>query len=111
GWHLQSREIAYAIHDAVSEGLLAAEKVKDVVLDAVLGDQVDDTDRPGLVLAPGTGDPLLELRRVPWQIDIDHGGGDLKVEPDAAAVGREEQAAGGIVLEPVDLGAALHLRH
>ena len=61
--------------------------------------------------APGAGDALFELRRVPGQVDVDHAARDLQVEPDAAAVGREEQAAGGILLEADDLGAAALLRH
>ena len=62
-----------------------------------------------LVLAPGAGDALFELGRVPGQVAVDDDAGVLEVEADAAGVGAEEDAAVGIVAEGVDLAAALLL--
>ena len=73
---------------------LCAEQVQHLVLDRILADEIDDGHRAGLVLAPGARDALLELRRIPRQIDIHDRARRLEVEPDAAAVGREEQPAG-----------------
>ena len=70
-------------------------------------DQVDDVTGRGLVLAPGAGDALLELGRIPRQIEIhDHAGG-LEVQAEAAGVRGEEQAAVRIALEAADLRAPL----
>ena len=100
-----------AVEHAVGQRLLVPEQMQDAVLDRSFADEIDDGDRARLVLAPGAGDALLELRRIPRQIDIDDGARRLQVQPDAAAVGREEQPAGGVLLEAVDLGAAALLRH
>ena len=81
------------------------------MLDRILADEVDHRDRAGLMLAPGARDTLLELGRVPRQVDIDDRARDLEVEADAARIGRKKETAGGIPLEAVDLGAAALLRH
>ena len=47
----------------------------------------------GLVLAPGAGDALFESGGVPGQVAVDDDAGVLEVEPDAARVGAEEEAA------------------
>ena len=57
-----------------------------------------------------TRDALLQQRRVPGQVHIDDRIGSLKVEPRRARVGREEEAAGGIVLKLMDQLLALFLR-
>ena len=76
------------------------------MLDAVLGHEVDDIDRPYLVFPPGARDALFQLCRVPRQIQVDHGACYLEVEPDAAAVRRKEQPTVRITLEARDLCAA-----
>ena len=61
------------------------------MLDRVLRDEVDDRHRARLMLAPGARDALLELGRVPRQVKVDDDARRLKVQPDAAAVGGQEQ--------------------
>ena len=99
-----------AVEHAVGQGLLVGERVQHAVLDGVLGDQVDDRDRAGLVLAPGAGDALFELGRVPGQVAVDDDAGVLEVQARRAGIGAEEDAAVRVGLEGVDLGAAALLR-
>ncbi len=80
------------------------------MFDGVLGDEVDDSDGAGLVLAPCTGDALFKLGWVPREIAVHDDAGDLEVEADAAGIGAEEEAAIGIVMENADLAAAVLLR-
>ena len=79
------------------------------MLDGVLGDEVDDGDGARLVLAPGTGDPLLELGGIPRQVAVDDDAGVLEIKADAAGIGAEEKAAVGIIPKGEDLAAALLL--
>ncbi len=111
GRHLERAEIALAVEHAVGQRLLVTEKVQNLVLDRIFADEIDDRHRARLVLAPGACDALFELRRVPRQVDVHDRARDLQVEPDAAAVGGEEQPAGRVLLEADDLGAAALLRH
>ena len=52
-----------------------------------------------------------DQRRVPGQIHIDDGVGGLQIESRRASVGREEEAAGWIVLKLMDQLLPLFLRH
>jgi hypothetical protein len=104
-------EVALEIKDAVSERTLGGQRAEHPLLDGLVGDQVDDRDGVLLVLAPGTGDALLELRRIPRQVAIDDDTGILEVEADAPGVGAEKDPAGRVVLEGTDLDAAFLLGH
>jgi len=90
-WTASERaEIALAVEHAVGQRLLVTEKVQNLVFDRIFADEIDDRHRTRLVLAPGTRDALLELRRI-------HGRSTFTTalapagESDAAAVGGEEQ--------------------
>ncbi len=104
-------EVPPAVEDAVGEHLLAVEEGDHPVLEGVLGHQVEDADGARLVLAPGTGDALLQAGRVPGEVEVDHHVGRLEVEPHASGVGGEEEAAGGVLLEAADLVAPPRQRH
>ena len=91
--------------------MFPSEAVEDPLLDGAFGDEVEDRDGAGLVFAPGAGDALLEFGRVPREVAVDNDAGVLEVEADAAGIGAEEKAAGRVVAEGVDLGAAFGLRH
>ena len=73
-------EIALAVEHAVGQRLLLTEQMQDLVLDRILADEIDHRDRARLVLAPGARDALLELGRVPRQVDVHHRARDLQVE-------------------------------
>ena len=109
--HLERGEIALAVEHAVGQRLLGAEQMHHAVLDRILADEIDDRHAARLVLAPGACDALLELGRVPRQVDVHDRARHLQIEADAAAVGRQEQPAGGVLLEAHDLGAPALLRH
>ncbi len=47
----------------------------------VPGDEVDDGDVALLAITVAASDPLLDPLRVPWQIVVDDGLADLKVQP------------------------------
>lgn len=85
--HFQTGEIAGPVEHAISERLLLAEQMKDVVLNGAFGDEIDNGDRTGLVFASGSCDALFELGGIPGQIDVNDGACGLQVQPDAAAVG------------------------
>ena len=59
----------------------------------------------------GARDALFQHGRIPGQIDVDDRVRRLKVEPGGTGVGREEQAAGRIVLKLVHQLLPLFLRH
>src|SRR5205823_4118916 len=79
GRHPERREIAARVEDPIRELLLGGERPHHPVLDRALADQVDDVDAARLVLAPCPCDTLLEPRRVPRQVEIDHHARDLEV--------------------------------
>jgi hypothetical protein len=81
------------------------------VFNSVFGDKVDDGDGAALIFAPGAGDALFELRRIPGQVAVDDDTGVLEIEANAAGVGAEEKAAVCVVAEGENLGAAPLLRH
>jgi hypothetical protein len=56
------------------------------------------------------GDALFEAGGIPGKVAIDHDAGVLEVQPDAAGIGAEEEAAVRVVAEGEDLAAALLLR-
>ena len=86
-------EVALAVEHAVGERLLVGERFEHAVLDRVLRDEIDDGDRAGLVLAPGAGDALFELGRIPGQVAIDDDAGVLQVQAGAPRIGAEKDAA------------------
>jgi hypothetical protein len=45
-------------------------------------------------------DPLLEPRWVPRGFEIDHRGGELKIESSAASIGGKEHPASRVAIEP-----------
>ena len=57
------------------------------------------------------GDPLLEDRRIPRQVDVHHGVCGLEIEPRRPRVGREEESAGRIPLKRLNQRSPLRLRH
>ncbi len=59
----------------------------------------------------GAGDALFQHRRVPRQVDVDHGIRGLKVQAGGAGVGGEEHRAIGAFLESVHQRLPLCLRH
>ena len=63
------------------------------------------------MLAPGTRDPLLQLGRVPRQIEVDHDARHLEIQAEAARIAGEEEAAERILLEAADLHPAPLLGH
>ena len=81
------------------------------MLDRTLCDEVHDKDVAALALAPGARNALLQLRRVPREVEVHHDARGLQVEPDAAGFGRKENAAVGIRPEPLELSAATVLPH
>lgn len=111
GRQLHRLQIVLSVQNAIGQRLLLRQHLQHHVLDAVLGHEVDDIDRPHLVFPPGARDALFQLCRVPRQIQVDHGACYLEVEPDAAAVRRKEQPTVRITLEARDLCAAAVLRH
>ena len=102
--------LARLVQHAGRHGLLHRQRVEHPVLDRVLGDEVDDRDGLGLILAPGAGDALFKLGRIPRQVAVDDHAGGLEVQPGRAGVGAEKDAAFWVILEGVDLGAAALLR-
>ncbi len=68
------------------------------MLDGALRDEIDDRNGAGLVLAPGTGNALFELGRIPRQIAIDDHAGVLKVQPGRARVRAEEHTQWALLL-------------
>ena len=86
-------EVAHAVEHAVGEGLLVGERAEHAVLDGLLGDEIDDGDRAGLVFAPGAGDALLQLGGVPGQVAVDDDAGVLEVQARGARIGAEKDAA------------------
>src|SRR5205823_3952145 len=95
----------------IRELLLGGQRPHHPVLDRALADQVDDVDAARLVLAPCPCDTLLEPRRVPGQVEIDHDTRGLEVQAETARIGGEKQPAARVALEPADLLAPLRLRH
>ena len=100
-----------AVEDAFGETGLCGEGAEHGVLDGVFGDEVDDGDGAELAFAPRAGDALLELGGIPRQVTIDDDAGVLEIESHAARIGAEEEAAGGVVAEGKNLGAAALLRN
>ena len=64
---------------------------------------MNDRDRPRLMLAPSSGNPLLQPRRVPGEIAVDNHAGGLKVKACAAGIGAQENPAARIVFKALDL--------
>ena len=81
------------------------------MLDSTLCDEVHDKDVAALALAPGARNALLQLRRVPREVEVHHDARGLQVEPDTAGFGRKENAAVGVRPEPLELRAATVLPH
>lgn len=73
-----------AVEDALGKAGLCGEGAEHGVLDGVFGDEVDDGDGAELAFAPGAGDALLELGRIPRQVAIDDDAGVLEIESHAA---------------------------
>ena len=97
---LERHLVGRAVEEPGEERPLVAHEVGDPRLDAGLADQVVDVDRAALAEPVDPADPLLEDRRVPGQLEVDAGARRaLQVEPHAARVRREEDAARGIVVE------------
>ena len=69
------------------------------MLDGIFRNEMNDGDRPGLVLAPGAGDALFEPGRVPGEVAVDDDAGVLQVKPGAAGIGAQEDAAARVVFE------------
>ena len=95
-----------SVEDAFGEAGFCGKGAEHSVLDGVFGDEVDDGNRAELAFAPSAGDALLEFGGIPREIAIDDDAGALEVQPDAAGIGAKEEAAGGVVSESEDLGAA-----
>jgi hypothetical protein len=58
-----------------------------------------------------TCDALFENRRIPRQVHIDQRRGVLQIEPSATGIGRQEDAAVGIVAEALDQRGSLSRRY
>ena len=71
----------------------------------------DHAHRAALAQAMHPADPLLEDRRIPRLIEIDHRRGVLQIQAHAAGVGRQEQAASRVFLEAADQSLALGAGH
>jgi hypothetical protein len=71
----------------------------------------DRCDRSRLPFAPDAADALLELRRIPGQVEIDDAIRRLKIESRRAGIRRKKRPAGRILPKADDLGAAAQLRH
>ena len=91
--------------------LFHGQRFEHPVFDGVFGNQIDDRDGLGLVFAPGAGDALFQLGRIPGQVAIDHHAGVLQIKPGRAGIRAEKHAALRVVLEGVDFRAAALLRH
>ena len=69
-------------------------------LDGVGGDQVEDVDVVGLADPAEPADPLLDLHRVPGQVEVADGVRELEVAALAAGLGAEQDP--GPAAEPLD---------
>ena len=69
------------------------------MLDGPLRNQVNHSDRPRLVFAPGACNALLQPSRVPRQIAINDHAGVLQVQSGAAGIRTEKYPAVGIILK------------
>ncbi len=99
------------VQHAVGQRLLVGQRLQHAMLDRVFRDEIDDGDGAGLMFAPGAGDALFELGRIPRQIAIHDHAGVLEVQPGRAGIGAEKHAAVRVALEGVDLRAPPLLRH
>ena len=81
------------------------------MLDRILGDEVDHRDRAHLLLAPGAGDALFELGRIPRQVEIDDQLAICRFSPVAPASVVRNSPAGRVLPEARDLAAPALLRH
>ena len=72
------------------------------MLDGLFRNQMNDCDRPCLVLAPGSGDPLLQPRRVPGEVAIDDHARVLEIQARGARIRAEKDAAVRVSLKCVD---------
>ncbi len=92
--------------DGGKDVFLGGQGVQHALFDGVFGDEVDDLYGGGLTVTMGAGDALFEHGGIPGQVEVDDERGGLQVEPDAARVGRKEDAAVRIVEEFLDERAA-----
>ena len=80
-----------AVQHAREQRLLELEHLQHAFLDGALGHEVDHPHRLLLPQPMHPADALLQHRRVPGQIHVDHHVGVLQVQPDAAGVGGQKQ--------------------
>src|SRR5262245_26944672 len=92
--------VRVAVEHAPEQAPLALDRLEHSLLDRPAGHEVHHPHRPALTHAVDAGDPLLQHRRVPRQLQIDHRVGPLQVQPDPAGVGAQEQPA-VVRLEPL----------
>jgi hypothetical protein len=85
---------------------LRGKGIEHSFFDGVFGDEIDDLHRGFLSVTMGAGDALFEHGGIPREVEVDDEAGGLQVEPHAARVGGEEDAAFGVVEEFLDEVAA-----
>src|SRR6202011_2581516 len=101
---LECHLVGRPVEESGEERLLGPDDVRDSRLDARFADQVIDVDWAALPEAVDPADSLLEHRGVPWKLDVDAGArGSLEIEANPSGIGREEHAAGRVVVEVHDV--------
>jgi hypothetical protein len=80
-------------HDSLEQVDPPSQGEIDVSLDRILIGEVDDTDdRVSLADAVDAADPLLDLHRVPRQVEVDHHAARLEVQALGRGVGADQEA-------------------
>src|SRR5207249_10057006 len=85
-------EVQFPDHELEHVDLLV-EEGDHVLFDRVPRPEVHDVDLAGLPEAVDPPDPLLDLQRVPREVEVDHGVGELKVAPLPSRLRAQEDAA------------------
>ncbi len=96
-------------HHELEHVQLLLQDREHVGLDRVLGRVVVDEDVPLLPQPMDAADPLLDLHRIPGQIEVDHPPAELEITPLAAGVGGHEHPH--LVPEPLDRPFPLAIGH
>ncbi len=90
---------------------LVEQHLQHAALAGAGGDQVDDHHVAPLAVAVDAPQALLETRRVPGDVVVDHQPAELQVDPLAGRVGGDEEAVAAGPAEAVDLRLARRPRH